>query len=64
MNENHPYGFGLQYINNIISFSGFLDKVLFDWLRVEATYTQPLRTAEEWENSSFFWISPRIQLPF
>jgi hypothetical protein len=62
LNQSNNFGFGLQYSNNIIDFSGWLE-VIKDFLRIEGTYVQPLRTAEEWENSAFFWFSPRIYFP-
>jgi hypothetical protein len=58
LNSVNQFGFGAMYVNNIIDFSAWLE--VTKWLRIEVAYIQALRDAEEWENSSFFWISPRI----
>jgi len=61
LNSGNQFGFGFQFVNNIANFDAWLE--VTKWLRVEVSYVQPLRDAEEWENSSFFWISPRIYFP-
>lgn len=58
LNTINQFGFGAMFVNNIIDFSGWLE--ITKWLRLEVSYIQALRDVEEWENSSFFWISPRI----
>jgi hypothetical protein len=61
LNGGNQFGFGFQFVNNVANFDAWLE--VTNWLRIEASYVQPLRDAEEWENSSFFWISPRIYFP-
>lgn len=61
LNSGNQFGFGFQFVNNIANFDAWLE--VTKWLRIEASYVQPLRDAEEWENSAFFWISPRIYFP-
>jgi len=58
LNSVNQFGFGALFVNNIIDLSGWLE--VTKWLRIEISYVQPLRDTEEWENTAFFWISPRI----
>jgi len=63
LNDNNKFGFGFQYVNNIINFDAWLE-IIKERMRVEVSYVQPLRDAEEWENSAFFLPSLRLYFPF